>query len=292
MAIAHPSPTGPPPSDLAAPFPGYQSYGAETPDRPSLVLLHAFPLDRRMWHPVAERLQADGYHLILIDAPGLGDSASTLRELADRPGAVPDLAFAADQVAALIDRLGLERVVVAGLSMGGYTALAFARRHRDRLAALALLDTKATADDDAARANRERLARAVLGEAGVRALTPMLETLIGPTTIAERPEVMAQLRALLEAASPIGVAWSQRAMAARPDSRSVLAELADSGLRSVVIVGDEDVLTPVGDAQLMALQLRCPLVVVAGSGHLSPLEDPPVVAAALATLMREITTPR
>jgi pimeloyl-ACP methyl ester carboxylesterase len=240
-----------------------------------------------MWLPVAERLTGDGVHVVLPDAPGLG--ASVLPPGPHEPSPdVPDLATAADRIAALLDHLQLPDAVLAGVSMGGYTALAFAARHRHRLRGLALVDTKAGADGEEARANRVRIAEAVLGEAGVRALSPMSATLLGPTSQERRPDVVAQVRERLEAAAPAGVAWSQRAMAARPDRSDLLRRLADEGLRSVVVVGEQDALTPVSEAQSMSLALRCPMVVVPDAGHLSPWEDPDAVAEALRLLLAEV----
>jgi pimeloyl-ACP methyl ester carboxylesterase len=143
-----------------------------------LVLLHAFPLERSMWRPVAARTAAAGVPAVLVDLPGLGESPL--------PDGAPDLAVSADAVAGALDALGVPRAVVAGVSMGGYVALALARRHPGRLAGLALVDTKAEADGDAARATRERVAAAVEGEEGTAALAPMIESLLGATTRAGR----------------------------------------------------------------------------------------------------------
>ena len=268
-------------------LPHFVELGEPTPGRASLVLLHAFPLDHRMWLPVADRLARDGVHVVMPDAPGLGGSA--LPPGPDEPHPdVPDLATAADRVAALLDHLDLSGAVLAGVSMGGYTALTFAARHPRRLQALALVDTKASADGDEAAANRERIAQALLGEAGVRALAPMTATLLGRTSHDVRPDVVAEVRRQLEAAPAAGAGWSQRAMAARPDRTALLRELADAGLRAVVVVGEQDTLTPVAESQVMALALRCPMVVLPDVGHLSPLEDPDAVAGVLRLLLADL----
>jgi pimeloyl-ACP methyl ester carboxylesterase len=268
-------------------LPHFVERGTPTPGQASLVLLHAFPLDHRMWLPVADRLAADGVHVVLPDAPGLGGSALPPGPDEADPD-VPDLATAADRIAALLDHLLLPDAVLAGVSMGGYTALAFATRHPQRLRGLALVDTKASADGDEARANRERIAHALLGEAGVRALAPMTATLLGRTSHDTRPDVVAEVRRQLEAAPAAGAAWSQRAMAARPDRTALLTQLAGAGLRSVVVVGQQDSLTPVTDSQVLALALHCPLVVVPDAGHLSPIEDPDAVTRALRLLLAEV----
>jgi pimeloyl-ACP methyl ester carboxylesterase len=245
-----------------------------------LVLLHAFPLERSMWRDVAALLAASAptTPLILLDLPGLGRSPV--------PDGAPDLAVSADGVAAVLDAAGVTRAALAGVSMGGYVAMAFARRHRDRLAALALIDTKATADGEQARANRERVAQAVLGDAGASVLEPMLEGLLGATTRASRPDVVARVREAVLAARPDGVAWSQRAMASRPDSREVLRALR---IPVAVVVGEEDTLSPLPEAEAMAEAMPgAAFTVVPGAGHLAALEDPPSVAAALTTLLARL----
>jgi pimeloyl-ACP methyl ester carboxylesterase len=177
-------------------------------------------------------------------------------------------------------------VVPAGVSMGGYVAMAMARRHPGRVAGLALIDTKADADAPEARANRERIAAAVTGDAGTRALAPMLDTLIGASSHAARPEVVRRVREQLAAAPPAGVAWSQRAMAARPDCWQLLAGLE---VPVAVLVGEEDVLTPPSAAAAMAAGTRdAVLGVLPRAGHLTPLEAPAAVAEALLALVLRV----
>lgn len=246
-----------------------------------LVLLHAFPLDRSMWRDVAALLRPVA-PVLAVDLPGLGASPV--------PAGTPDLDVSADAVAAVLDRLGYASAILAGVSMGGYVAMAFARRHRDRLAGLALLDTRADADGDQARANRLRMAKAVLGEAGTRVLIPMLDTLLGSTTHRDRPELVAAVQDRLLAAPPAGVAWSQQAMAARPDSLSTLAGLA---VPAAVLVGEEDGMAGPSAARAMADVLPdVVLTVVPRAGHLTPLEAPAEVAHALTGLVLRVASAR
>jgi pimeloyl-ACP methyl ester carboxylesterase len=240
-----------------------------------LVLLHAFPLDSAMWAPLVPEL-AGVARVVLVDLPGLG--ASPVPATGE-----PSLEVSAEGVVGVLDRLGLRRAVVAGVSMGGYVALALARRHPERVAGLALVDTRAEADAVEVRANRLRMADAVLGGTGTRVLAPMLDTLLGPTTHTRRLPLVDAVRRWLAGAPPAGVAWSQRAMAARPDSTSVLAGLT---VPAAVVVGEEDGLTPLPAAQAMAAALPdAVLTVVPGAGHLSPFEAPRAVARALTGLV-------
>jgi pimeloyl-ACP methyl ester carboxylesterase len=236
-----------------------------------LVLLHAFPLSSAMWLAQREAL-ADTCRVITPDQRGFGGS-----ELGDDE---PSLDACADDLVRLLDRLELDQVVLGGLSMGGYVAMAFLRRHADRVAALLLADTKASADPEAARANRERIAQAVLEDDSTVLVDDVLPSLLGATTVASRPMVSGRVRGLVQAAPGPAVAWAQRAMAARPDSFDTLRAFERPAL---VVVGEEDQLSPVGDAQAMADALpQARLAVLAEAGHLTAVETPEAFNAEVA----------
>jgi pimeloyl-ACP methyl ester carboxylesterase len=239
--------------------------------RPTLVLVHAFPLSARMWDGVRAAL-GPAADVVTPDVPGFGGRPP----LSGTPS-VDDLA---DDVADQVADLGRDRVVLGGLSMGGYVVMAFLRRHPGRISGLVLADTKAGADPQPARDNRERIARTVLAERSARVLgEDVLPGLVGATTKERRPEVLARVRAMVEQADPDGVAWAQRAMAARPDSLDVLRGV---DVPALVVVGAEDALSPVPDAAAMAQALPAArLVVLPGVGHLSAVEHPEAFAAAL-----------
>jgi pimeloyl-ACP methyl ester carboxylesterase len=169
--------------------------------------------------------------------------------------------------------------------MGGYVALALTERHPDLVAGLGLLDTKAVADAPEARANRLRVAEAVEQSGTVDEVLPMASGLLGATTRRRDPAIADRVAGWIRAQAPAGVAWSQRAMASRPDRTQVLVDLAARGLPSLVLVGDEDVATPVAQAQHMADALGVVPVVVPGSGHLTAVETPAPVGAALTDLL-------
>ncbi|MFI6443033.1 alpha/beta fold hydrolase [Kitasatospora sp. NPDC050543] len=244
-----------------------------------LVLLHAFPLAASMWSAQLDALPGltgDEARVLAPDQRGFGGTELGTDD--------PSLDLVADDLALLLDAAGIERAVIGGLSMGGYVALAFARRHPGRLAGLLLADTKATADTDAARANRERIAAAVLARDSVRLLAEerMEDALLGPGSgpLAER------VRAMIAQAPPQAVAWAQRAMAARPDSSDVLPGVA---VPAAVIVGEQDGITPPAEARLMADALpAAELTVIPGSGHLSALEAPEAFNAAVRRLLARV----
>ena len=246
-----------------------------------LVLLHAFPLDSRMWEGVVAHLPE--LPVVTVDAPGFGSSPSpaVVAEALAR-SADPSLETCADAVAASLHSAGIGRAVVAGLSMGGYTVLALAERHRSLLAGVGLLDTKAEVDADAARANRLRVAEEAEGPRGAAAVAPMVDQVLGATTHAERPAVVDQVRGWLAEAPADGIAWAQRAMAARPARSTALEDLE---VPALVLRGAEDETAPQSAAQSMADPLHdVEVVVVPRAGHMSAVEDPAAVAAALSAV--------
>jgi pimeloyl-ACP methyl ester carboxylesterase len=239
--------------------------GSGTP----VVLLHAFPLDSRMWRAQRAGL-ADEFRVVTPDQRGFAGSPLGSDE--------PSLDHVADDVAALLDALGLDRVVLGGLSMGGYAAMAFLRRHPGRVQALVLADTKAAADPPPAREKRERIAARLEAEGTTDALVEeVLPALCGPTTAGERPMVTAEVTSMVRSAAPAAAAWAQRAMAARPDSSGTLRTVA---VPTLVVRGDEDELSTAADADAMVAALPdARLEVLAGSGHLSAMEVPDAFTA-------------
>ncbi|MFI9553329.1 alpha/beta fold hydrolase [Nonomuraea endophytica] len=236
-----------------------------------VVLLHAFPLSSAMWLAQREGLAAS-CRVITPDLRGFGGS-----RLGDDE---PSVDAMADDVAAMLDVEGIERAVVGGLSMGGYVTMAFCRRHPDRLLGVILADTKASPDPEQARDNRERIALRVLDEGPGVLVEEVLPALIGRTTRERRAMVFGRVRGLVQAAPPAAVAWAQRAMAARPDSFDTL-----SGLKVplLAIVGEEDELSPVADAEAMTRAVPDGrLEIIKKAGHLSAVEQPEAFNAAVA----------
>jgi pimeloyl-ACP methyl ester carboxylesterase len=185
----------------------------------------------------------------------------------------------ADDGAALLDHLGVAKAVVGGCSMGGYAALAFVRRHPQRLGGLVLQDTRAGADTEEGKAGRAALAAKVLAEGSAAAASAFLPKLLGETTHRERAALVASLRERILASSPQAIADALHGLAARADSRPMLAEV---GVPTLVLVGAEDVLTPPAESEAMAAAIAgARLEVVPRAGHLANLERPDAVNAAL-----------
>jgi pimeloyl-ACP methyl ester carboxylesterase len=250
---------------------------------PAVVLLHAFPLDKRMWDDVVGPIAESGWDVVVPDLLGFGESRLDEDDLDD----TPSLAAQARGVLSILDQIGLSNVVVCGLSLGGYVAMEIVRQDPSRIAGIALVDTKATADGDEARANRLRVAAQVEESGSTEALArAMLPNLLGETTHQHRPEVVERVRRWIHEADPAGVAFAQRSMAARPDS---LADLASLAVPALVLWGSEDTLSPRAEQDLMVEAMRdARFVEIPGCGHLAAVEAPEATAAALIAFLHDV----
>jgi pimeloyl-ACP methyl ester carboxylesterase len=243
----------------------------------AVVFLHAFPLGLFMWDAQAAAL-APTHQVARFDDRGFGrtppgDGLLTMERIAD-------------DAAALLDHLGLSRAIVAGCSMGGYAALAFARRHADRLCGLVLQDTRAGADSPEARQTRSTLSEKVRKDGALAAADAFLPKLVGETTKRERPDLVARLREAILATSPQGIVDALAGLAARADSSPFLKDIA---VPTLVVCGEEDTITPVAESE--ALQKGIPgsrLVVIPKAGHLSNLEQPGPFNEALLAFLKTI----
>lgn len=244
---------------------------------PVVVLLHAFPVNRHLWDGVADQLASAGRRVIAPDLPGFGESSL--------PAEDPDLAVAARAVFDVLSQREVGYYTLAGLSMGGYVAMQMLRHGSSDVpppAALALVDTKMGADPPAVRDNRLAVADRALAEGTTEFLVDaMIEPLLSPVTRADRPQVVAQVAQWIRETRPEAVAWGQRAMARRPDSRDVLSAYDGSVL---VLAGADDVISPPDEQRgLVSVLQRGELRLVPHAGHLSAVEDPAAVADALLT---------
>lgn len=239
---------------------------------PAVVFLHAFPMNRRMWRPQVEALAESGIPCVALDYPGFGDVPPW-----PFPPTIDDYAR---YVLDALEALGVPQAVFVGLSMGGYVALALYRQAPDRFRGLVLADTRATADTEAARERRFQLIEATRR---ARSVEPLVEAHIDKfftsRTRTERPAVIQEAERLMRMASPIGAIQALWAMADRPDSTDLLAQM---DFPVLVIVGAEDPLTPPTEAQAMAERiLQADLVVLPEAAHLANMERPEAFNEAL-----------
>jgi pimeloyl-ACP methyl ester carboxylesterase len=234
-----------------------------------LLLIHAFPVDASMWEP---QIGALGDEVMAPNLPGFGGMAAA--------GEVMTMDAAADFLVGELDREGIDRAVVCGLSIGGYVAFSLWRRHRDRVAGLALADTRAEPDDDAGRDRRRGVAEKARSEgSGAIADEP-------PPLLSEDadPALWDRVKDMIRRQPGDSIAAAALGMAERPDSRPILGSI---DVPTTVIVGSADTLTPPPMSESMAKAIpRADLVVLDGAGHLSNLEDPDGFTAALRSLLR------
>ncbi len=245
---------------------------------PALVLLHAFPLHAGMWAPQLDALSS-GRRVVAPDLPGFGGS-----DAPDSMYRYTMLGFA-DLVAGLLDRLGLDRVVLGGLSMGGYVAFAFLRQYPERVRGLILADTRAEADTTAVFERRtdqqDQVARI-----GTTALTEvLLAGLLSDHTKTHRLDLVEQVRRLM--ANPAaGFIGALEAMKHRPDATE---ELGSISVPTLVIVGEDDALSPPEVARGMHERIKgSRLAVLPRAGHLSNLEAAEEFHAAVAAFLEEL----
>jgi 3-oxoadipate enol-lactonase len=253
----------------------YREFGEESGD--PLVLLHAFPLDSRMFEPQTKAL-AGLRRLITPDYPGFGRSP--------RAPAQPDVRYYAEGVRGLLDRLGLERVVLGGVSMGGYVVFECLRLFPQRISGLILANTRPEPDSEEMRENRKEMARRVADE-GVGVLVELqMGRLLARSTLENNEEVVEKVRAMILESNPNGVVAALGAMRERPDSTPLLGKIE---VPTLVIGGEEDAISSSEVMGAMAEKIPDSRhVTLPGVGHLSNLEAPEDFNAALKEFLREI----
>lgn len=241
----------------------------------ALVLLHGFPFDRSMWRGQAEALGGE-FRFVAPDLRGLGETPPGDGGLT--------IEVMAEDVAALLDELKLESVVLGGLSMGGYVAFEFIRKFPERVRALVLADTRPQADTEEGRRAREENAQRALREGMVPIAESMLTKVLSDGTRERGGEVPERVRAMMLGTSPAGAAAALRAMAVRRDQTDLLPSI---NVPTLIVVGDEDSITPPADAEAMSAKIEgSRLVVVEGAGHLSNVEQPEQFNRALGEFLR------
>ena len=249
---------------------------------PAVMLLHAFPCDHHMWDEQVDSIVAAGWRVLIPDLPGFGSS-----ELPT--AAEPDLGAVVDELHAVSMGRGADRLVVVGLSVGGYLAMEWLRRYPEMLAGVGLFDTKATADAPEARANRVAMADAIdANPAGCADVLRerVLPVILGSSSHESRPDVVAQVDAWMRSADPMTIAWYQRAMADRPDSVQTLSSV---DVPALVLWGEEDVMSPIAEQHIMLDVLRdARSASIPSAGHLSAIEQPEPVARELVDFLTRV----
>jgi 3-oxoadipate enol-lactonase len=232
-------------------------------DGPAVLFLHGFPFDRSMWEAQAEFVSGHGFRAIAPDLIRPAESGPTLT-----------MDEMARQTAALLDQLQIESCIVCGLSMGGYVAFEFVHLFRARVRGLVLAGTRAPADNEQEKAGREQQVQTMLRAGMVPISIATLPKLLAPRTLAEKPSVVKEVRRMITQANPKGAAAAQRGMAARRDYTDDLAKI---NVPTLIIVGREDSIRPVADAEFMHTGIRdSQLEIIEDAAHLTNMEQPVV----------------
>ncbi len=238
---------------------GYSDHGVGLP----VVYLHAFPLNRTMWAK-QERLLSPQFRIITIDLRGHGESDAPLWHYT--------LEQSADDVRALLDHLEIQQALFVGLSMGAYILFAFYRKYAGRVKGLILADTKAQADTEEGKNGRFQLAQIAYKKGASAIADNMIPKLLSPATIQKNPDIVQQVRAMIEGNQISGIAGNLMAMAERPNSVPLLSQVT---CPTQIIVGELDQATPLSDAKVMAEQIpHARLAIIPNAAHLANLEQP------------------
>ena len=256
----------------------YIDRGQGTP----VLLAHGFPLDHAMWNSQIEAL-ADRCRVIAPDLRGFGQSS-----LGDAdPKVGVSMERYADDLAEFLDVLKIdEPVILVGFSMGGYVAWQFVRKHASRLRSLMQCDTKAAADTDEARTVRLKMADQISEWGSARVAEIMGPKLLAKRSFEARPEVVAEVRRVVEATSPAAIACAQRGMASRPDMTSLLPSIR---VPTLVLVGQEDVISPPAEMHTIADAIpNARFIEIPNAGHMTTMENPQAVNTAMRSFMKEI----
>ena len=228
-----------------------------------IMLLHGYPLNHSMWDEQVAVLGAK-CRVIAPDLRGHGATTAT-----PGPALMEEMA---QDVAALMDELNIERAVVGGLSMGGYVAFAFYHLFRERVRALILADTRPGPDTPEGRRAREEMATRALKEGMSAIADAILPKTLAPQTLVEQPEKAARVRKMIMAMKPEGAAAALRGMALRKDHTALLPGIV---VPTLILVGREDSLTPPGEAETMHRAIsNSHMHVIEGAGHISNIERP------------------
>ena len=254
----------------------YLDAAPRSADRPrgTLLLLHAFPLNARMWE--GQLTLADtGWRVIAPQLRGFDGGAG------DSPAVSVD-DYAGD-IIDLLDALHVKQAVVGGLSMGGYVAFALLRLAARYVQGLVLADTRSQADTPEGVAGRARMLQLVQDKGPSSVADEMIPKLLGETSRSTRPAVVEQVRSLALASSADAIAGAIRALMTRPDSTPLLASIH---VPTLIVVGDEDTVTPPAASEEMHRGIGgSELVRIPQAGHLSNLEQPELFNAALAAFL-------
>lgn len=246
---------------------------------PAVLLVHGFPLCRRMWHPQLNALVAAGYRVIVPDLRGFGDS--------EAPAGPYSMGIFSDDLMALLDHLEIATAVVVGMSMGGYVLLNLLGRYPTRISAACFCQTRANADDEAGKARRLQMAQEAREKGPQLIAEAFLPLLFCDTAMAERPKLVEEVYGWMVATATTGLAGGLLAMRERPDYTPLLPGFT---LPCLAIGGASDKIVPTAIIDAFATGLpNCHSALIPDAGHLANLEAPGPFNAALLEFLAGLT---
>lgn len=240
-----------------------------------VVLLHGFPFSSKMWSRQVAAL-VPSHRVITPDFRGFGDSGGA-------PSTVEQLA---GDIQALVEHLELEPFVLGGFSMGGYVAFRYLAQHADRVHALMLLDTRAEADPPEAKQRRYASIDRIKSEGADGFLNDFAKLVLSPKTVESRPDIVAQVRKMMEEDRTESLIGALKAIAERPDSTPLLGRLT---MRTLIVVGEDDKATPPESAKKMHEVISgSKLVTIPAAGHVTNIEQPERFTKALREFLETV----
>lgn len=246
-----------------------------------VVLVHGFPLNRMIWEAQWEGLDKHA-RIIAPDLRGFGES--------EMVAGTTTVGTYADDVREFLDALGIrEPAIIAGLSMGGYVAMEYLRRYPDLVRGLILANTKATPDTIEGKAGRDKNITVAESKGAAGIAEGMLPKVLAPNTYTSNPELVAQVKRIMESSTVPGLVGALSAMRDRPDSTPALLEFSQPTL---IIAGADDQLMSAADQENMRQAARnSTLVTIPDAGHLSPMEQPVAFNHAVSEWLRDLPKP-
>ena len=266
---------------------------ADSGEGTAVLFLHGYPFDKSMWSAQIEAVAENGFRAVAPDLRGfgetvaptsVGDSWAPSQRLESVPLSTMD--DMARDAAAILDHLNIDQAIVCGLSMGGYVAFEFAHLFPTRVRGLVLAGTRAPADNEQEKAGREQQAQTMLRAGMVPISIATVPKLLAPRTLADKPDVVKRVRKLITGSNPNGAAAAQRGMAARRDYTEDLSAIK---VPALIVVGRDDPIRPVSDAEFMHERIsNSQLEVIEDAAHMTNLEEPEVFNRLLVDFLRLI----
>jgi pimeloyl-ACP methyl ester carboxylesterase len=251
----------------------YDSTGQGSP----IIFVHGYPFNRSLWSDQVDAL-SDRYRVITVDLRGFGESSSS-----DSPATMSRMA---QDISRLLDKLEISQATFAGLSMGGYVLLAFYKQFANRVSALVLADTRASADNEEGKKVRAQQAETILAEGMAGTADAMLQKLLTPETVAKRAEIVKRVRDMMVKTKPEGAAAALMGMAGRDDQTDLLSQIH---CPTLILVGRTDPITPVADSELMHHKIKnSKLIVIENAAHVSNIEQVDIFNSELKKFLAEL----